>query len=163
MVEIGLIVVALSTAALCMLLGATVYESVVMAPNFAHGKTALEGARAFLTATNPGNFFRILSPLTQAMLLLSVALIWSTEPSSARWFMITAFVVAIGVDVITYKFHYPRNKIMFVDPLEGSSDALQKVARQWARGNYVRMFLLAVSAFAAFATFYQLLHSIWRT
>lgn len=160
MVEIGMIVVALSIAGLCMLLGATIYESVVMAPNFARGKAALEGARAFLIATNPGNFFRILSPLTQAMLLISVVLIWSAEPSSARWFMISAFVVAIGVDIITYKFHYPRNKIMFVDPLESKSDALQKVAHEWARGNFVRMFLLAVSAIATFTAYYKLLHRI---
>lgn len=160
MAELGVFTVALATASLCMLLGATLYESVVMAPNFARGKAALESARAFLIATNPGNYFRVLSPVTQGLLLVSVLLIWNADPRSVRWILITALGVHILVDVITYSYHYPRNKIMFVAPLERPSAELQEVAREWAKGNYVRMGLLMVSAIAAFTAFYQLLHRV---
>jgi hypothetical protein len=45
-----------------MLLGAGVYESAVVAPNFQGAPTSLEHARGFYHATNPGTFFRVLSP-----------------------------------------------------------------------------------------------------
>lgn len=156
MAELLTITIALSITLLSMLLGATLYESVVMAPNYARGIEALKNVRAFLTAANPARYFRFLSPLTQALLLLSAVLSWAEEPIYARWFLLIALGALICTDVITFTYHYPRNKVMFVLPLDRPSAELQKVAREWAKGNYVRMGLLVVSVIGAFTALYSL-------
>jgi len=142
-------VLALAVIAVCMSLGAACYESVVMAPNFAANvPDGLMHARGFLTQSHPGNYFRVLAPATQVLLLLSVILNWRTR--NARWWLVTAFALMVLTDVITYTFHYPRNDLMFVQPLESSTpEALEAAAREWGTGNYARIALIAGSAVMA--------------
>lgn len=142
-------VVPVATVAVCMLLGAAVYESVVMAPNYVHGLASLEHARGFLVATTPGNLFRVLSPAVQVLLLLSVAITWRASPRRLRWLLLFAFCAAVLTDVVTFTFHYPRNDILFVAPLDRSAADLHRIAREWALGNYVRIGLLAGAVVAA--------------
>jgi hypothetical protein len=123
-----------------MLLGAGVYESVVVAPNFQGAPTSLEHARGFYHVTNPGVSFRVISPATQLFLL--VALVCNWKPPVTRWSLAGALVLAILADVITFKFHYPRNAILFLTPLTGSATDLDRVGREWAAGNYVRIVLI---------------------
>lgn len=139
-------VVALAVIAVCMSLGAACYESVVMAPNFAvNVPESLTHARGFLAQSHPGNFFRVLAPATQVLLLLSVILNWRAR--KARWWLVTALAFMVLTDVITYTFHYPRNDLMFVQPLENSTpEALEAAAREWGTGNYARIALIAGSA-----------------
>jgi hypothetical protein len=95
-----------------MLLGAGLYESVVLAPNLQGAPSSLEHARGFYHATNPGMFFRVLSPGTQIFLLLAQVCNWAPAPLT-RWRLAGALVLAILGDVITFKLHYPRNTILF--------------------------------------------------
>lgn len=126
------------------LLGAGAYESVVLAPNLQGAPTSLEHARGFYHVTNPGIFFRVVSPATQLFLL--VALVCNWKAAGTRWSLTGALVLAILADVITFKFHYPRNTILFLAPLTGSAADLDRVATEWAAGNYVRI-LLILTAF----------------
>jgi hypothetical protein len=134
------IALALST----MLLGAGVYESVVVAPNLQGAPTSLEHARGFYRATNPGMFFRVLSPGTQLFLLLALVCNWGPIPVT-RWRLAGALALAILGDVITFKFHYPRNTILFSDPLTRSAADLNRVATEWAAGNYVRIAVILIA------------------
>jgi hypothetical protein len=74
-----------STAiALVALLGAGVYESVVVAPNFHGAPASLQHARGFYHATNPGMLFRVLSVLSPALrLCLLLALLCNWRPVAA--------------------------------------------------------------------------------
>jgi hypothetical protein len=83
------------------LLGAGVYESVVLAPNLQGAPTSLEHARGFYHVTNPGVFFRVVSPATQLFLL--VALVCNWKAPGTRWRLAGALVLAILADVITFK------------------------------------------------------------
>jgi hypothetical protein len=139
--NLRLVSAAIALLASAMLLGAGVYESVVVAPNFQGAPISLEHARGFYHATNPGVFFRVLSPATQLLLLLAMVCNWWPVPVT-RWRLVGALVLAILVDVITFKFHYPRNAILFIDPLTGSAADLDRVGREWAAGNYVRIALI---------------------
>jgi len=139
--------VSTSMVALCMLLGAALYESVVMAPNYMN-LTSLEHARGFLVASTPGTFFRALSPVVQILLLMSVVLTWRASPKQLRWLLLSAFVAAIATDVVTFAFHYPRNHILFVAPLDRPASELHRIALEWAWGNYVRIGLLAGATMA---------------
>jgi hypothetical protein len=139
--NLRLVSVAIALVASAMLLGAGVYESVVVAPNFQGAPISLEHARGFYHATNPGVFFRVLSPATQLLLLVALVCNWGPVPVT-RWRLAAALALAILADVITFKFHYPRNAILFIDPLTGSAAGLDRVGREWAAGNYVRIALI---------------------
>ncbi len=121
-----------------MLLGAGVYESVVLVPNLQGAPTSLEHARGFYRATNPGTFFRVLSPATQLFLLVTLVCNWRPDPGT-RWRLAGALALAILADVITFRFHYPRNAILFGAPLTNPAADFDRVAVEWATGNYVRI------------------------
>jgi hypothetical protein len=137
-VNLRLISAAIALALSAMLLGTGIYESVVVAPNLQGAPTSLEHARGFYHATNPGMFFRVLSPGTQIFLLLALVCNWAPIPLT-RWRLAGALALAIFGDVITFKFHYPRNTILFSGPLTWPAADLDRVAREWAVGNYVRI------------------------
>src|SRR3954452_8985522 len=118
--NLRLISVAIALVVSAMLLGAAVYESVVLAPNLQGAPASLEHARGFYHVTNPGVFFRVLSPATQLFLLFALVCNWKPIPGT-RWQLATALVLAILADVITFKFHYPRNAILFSAPLTNTS------------------------------------------
>jgi uncharacterized membrane protein len=139
-----------ATVGLCMLLGAAVYESRVMAPNYALGLATLEHARGFLVASTPAAFFRIFAPVVQLLLFLSVVLAWRAAPTRVRWLLLVSLCAAIATDVVTYTFHYPRNEILFVAPIDRPEAELLRIAQEWAWGNYVRIGLLCVAVAAAF-------------
>jgi hypothetical protein len=136
-VKLRLISAAIALVLSAMLLGAGVYESVVVAPNFQGAPASLEHARGFYHATNPGMFFRVLSPATQLFLLLALVCNW--KPAGTRWRLAGALALAILADIITFKFHYPRNAILFSAPLTTPPADFDRVAAEWAAGNYVRI------------------------
>src|SRR5882672_7784954 len=53
---------------------------------------SIAAAREYYKTVNPGNFFRIFSPVNQALGLLVLVLFWKTSPS-IRWFAAVAFVM----------------------------------------------------------------------
>lgn len=135
--NLRLVSVAIALVLSAMLLGAGVYESVAVAPNFQGAPTSLEHARGFYHATNPGMFFRVLSPAVQLFLLLALVCNWKAP--GTRWRLAGALALAILADVITFTFHYPRNAILFSAPLTYAPADLDRVATEWATGNYVRI------------------------
>ena len=70
--NLRLVSVGIALVVSAMLLGAAVYESVVLAPNLQGAPTSLEHARGFYHVTNPGVFFRVVSPATQLFLLVAL-------------------------------------------------------------------------------------------
>ena len=144
--NLRLVSVAIALVLSAMLLGAGVYESVVVAPNFQGAPVSLEHARGFYHASNPGVFFRVLSPATQLLLLVALVCNWGPVPVT-RWRLAGALALAILADVITFKFHYPRNAILFLNPLTGPAADLDRVGREWAAGNcaHIGLILIVVS------------------
>jgi len=56
-----------------------------------------------------------------------------------------ALVFLVLTDVITFRFHYPRNDILFVAPLTQPAAYYDQIVRQWAIGNYLRVALILVT------------------
>jgi hypothetical protein len=139
--NLRLVVVAIGLVFSAMLLGTGVYQNVVDAPNYMGAPTSLEHARGFYHATNPGMFFRWLVPTTQLFLLLALVVNWKPAPDT-RWKLGGALVFLVLTDMITFRFHYPRNDILFVAPLTKSPEYYDQVVREWAIGNYVRVVLI---------------------
>ena len=142
--NLRLLVVAIALVLSAMLLGTGVYQNVVDAPNYMGAPTSLEHARGFYHATNPGLFFRALVPATELFLLLALVLNWKRAPGT-RWKLGGALVFLVLTDVVTFRFHYPRNNILFVAPLTQSAAYYDGIVREWAIGNYVRVALILIS------------------
>jgi hypothetical protein len=142
--NLRLVSVAIALVLSAMLLGTGVYQNVVDAPNYMGAPTSLEHARGFYHATNPGMFFRALVPATQLFLLLALVVNWKPAPGT-RWKLGGALVCLVLTDVITFRFHYPRNDILFVAPLTESAAYYDGIVREWAIGNYARVALILVS------------------
>ncbi|MGH7649725.1 MAG: anthrone oxygenase family protein [Gemmatimonadaceae bacterium] len=133
----------LALLAVALLLGATWYETVVMAPNYERDiPGSIVVARQFLARTTPAHFFRVVAPCAQLLTLLAVILGWHKPGGGA---FLVALAVLIVADIITYTFHYPRLAIMFKSGDVQNAEALRRAARQWASGNLVRGVLLLVA------------------
>lgn len=142
--NLRLVSVAIALVFSTILLGASVYQSVVDAPNYHGGPVALEHARGFYHAVNPGVFFRAVAPASQLLLLVAIVCNW--KPTSVtRWRLTVGLALLILADVVTFRFHYPRNSILFVDPLTNTSAFYDRVATEWATGNFVRSALILIT------------------
>jgi uncharacterized membrane protein len=142
----------LALLGLTLLLGATAYESVVMAPNYERDiPDSLSTARRFLVRTTPAHYFRVVAPITLIVLLIDVIVSWRVP--YARTGLVTGFVALAVGDAITFAFHYPRLDIMFKQPLGEDAVRLRKAAREWALGNIVRAVLLVVAFLAVLHAF----------
>ena len=127
------------------LLGGSLYDAIVMAPNYRVGiPESLEHVRQFMAVANPGNFFRVVSPLTQLSILVSLILGWG-RPAGRKWWLIPALLLIVAGDVLTFTFHYPRNAILFHDPMHTLPQTLQQAANEWAYGNYLRVMLVGAA------------------
>jgi uncharacterized membrane protein len=122
------------------LLGAALYDAVVLAPNLRGGPTGLEHGRSFLSAATPANLFRILSPATQVLMLAAVVTNWGIP--TCRWPLAGALLALVASDVLTLTYHYPRNRLLFEAPLTVSPERLDLAARQWTAANFVRVALV---------------------
>jgi hypothetical protein len=140
-VNLRLASVAIALVLAAMLLGTGVYQNVVDAPNYMGAPSSLEHARGFYHATNPGMFFRALVPLTQLFLLVALVCNWRPAPGT-RWKLVGALTFLILTDMITFRFHYPRNDILFIAPLTQPPAYYDRVVTEWAIGNYVRVALI---------------------
>ena len=131
-----------------MLLGGAVYESIVMAPNYRTAvPESLKHLRGFMRITNPAYYFRVFSPATIISLIVTIIACWKFLP--ARWWFVGAFVGQVITDTITYTFHYPINRILFIDPLISDNQLLIKLAREWGAGNKIRVIILVLIAVCA--------------
>ena len=93
-----------------------------------------------MTAATPANLFRKLAPATQILVLLSIATGWPN--AYRRWALVGALFALILGDIITFTYHYPRNRLLFTAPLNEPPEKLNIAARQWASANLVRIVLV---------------------
>ena len=128
---------------LSMLLGASSFQVVVDMPNWT-GLPALEHYRAFYQVLNPGTFFQMLLPTTLLALLAALVCNWRPIPAT-RWRLAGALALTILVGVITFAFHFPRNRILFEDPLTRTAAYYHQVVMEWAAGDYIRLAMIVTA------------------
>jgi len=128
---------------LSMLLGASSFQVVVDMPNWT-GLPALEHYRAFYQVLNPGTFFQMLLPTTLLALLAALVCNWRPIPTT-RWRLAGALALTILVGVITFAFHFPRNRILFEDPLTRTAAYYHQVVMEWAAGDYIRLAMIVTA------------------
>jgi len=139
------ILLAVSAATAAGLLFVNVYNSVVDAPNWgANILESISAARHYFTASNPGNFFRIFSPINQVLALVVVALSWKTD----RYIALSSLAVAVLIDVLTFSYFYPRNEILFMGVMD--EQVLRNAWQQWSSMNWLRSAMCLANTVLAF-------------
>jgi Domain of unknown function (DUF1772) len=117
------------------------YTSIVDVPAWGSAiPDSLQTARQYYHYSNPGNFFRIFSPINQFLGLLSLILFWN-RGKQVRWFLISAFVLYVIGEGMTFKYFYPRNEIMFLSDIT-DVDKLKITWEQWRNMNWVRTLVI---------------------
>jgi len=142
LLQIPLSVIAL--LAVSILFGAAIYDTVVLGPNFqAGGPEGLEHARLFMVAATPARLFRVLSPATQATLLLCAVVFWKMP--TLRWSFICALAAILACDALTFAYAYPRLRVLFTAPLATAASELRRAANGWVYCSYARAALVAAA------------------
>jgi hypothetical protein len=119
------------------------------------GRAELPGCSDFfgtcpriLSCNEPRGVFRWLVPTTQLLLLVAIVCNWRPAPGT-RWRLGGALALLVLTDMITFRFHYPRNDILFVAPLTQPPAYYDHVVTEWAIGNYVRVALILIAVVLA--------------
>lgn len=113
-------------------------------------------ARDFFKTANPGNFFKIFSPASQLLTLLSLVLCWK-KAKSIRLFLSIALICYILGDIFAFTYFHPRTDIMMSQPTP-DTETLKRLSSEWSNMNWVRSFILLIGvlfSFAALDKFYS--------
>jgi uncharacterized membrane protein len=137
------------------LLLVNIYTSLVDARSWGSDiPNSIAAAREYYKTVNPGNFFRIFSPINQALGLLVLVLFWKTSPS-IRLFAAIAFVMYILAEGLTFQYFYPRNDILFKTARLSDTDLLRKTWSEWNTMNWVRTSALLVGLIFSFLSLHK--------
>ena len=137
------------------LLLVNMYTSIVDAKSWGSDiPNSIGAAREYFKTVNPGNFFRIFSPVNQLLGLLVLILFWKTSPS-IRLCAGAAFVMYLLAEGLTFGYFYPRNDIMFKTAQLTDINLLKKTWSEWNTMNWVRTLVLLVGLFFSFLSLHK--------
>ncbi|RAO13475.1 DUF1772 domain-containing protein [Micromonospora noduli] len=131
--------------------GGVAAETVMLYPNiFGDAPASLDRAREFLVAGGPSDYFPPLGASVVLMSLAATALTWRNR--RLRWYVAAAAAVFIACEFLfSVVFFWPRNEIMFVNPVgTHSPEYLRQVAEEFVAGHWVRLAGGAVTSALAF-------------
>ena len=149
--KLRLIIICLAATVASGILFVNIYTSVVDAPNWGHDMpTSIQAARNYFIVANPGTFFRMFAPVNQVVTLVALVSCWTVD-RRLRYFLLAALLIAVGTDVMTFGYFYPRNAIMFVNPMEGNLDAIRTAWTGWTSMNWLRSVIAAIGVTLDFA------------
>ncbi len=114
---------------------------------------SIETAREYLKAVNPGNFFRIFSPINQVLALVALVLFWKSSPTVRIYLGITLVLYVLS-ELFTFSYFYPRNDIMFKNSLT-DIDAIRKAWTGWNSMNRLRSFILFAGIIFSFMALHK--------
>lgn len=150
------VVLFLSIAIASGLLLVNIYTSLIDAKSWGSNiPNSIATAREYYKTVNPGNFFRLFSPINQVLGLLVLILFWKASPS-IRMCLGTAFILYIIGDVLTFAYFYPRNDIMFRIANLTDVDLLNKTWSEWNTMNWVRSLILLAGIFFSFLALHRI-------
>ena len=111
-------------------------------------------AREYYKIVTPGNFFRIFSPINQALGIIVLILFWKSNPS-IRIYLGAALVLYMLAEAMTFGYFYPRNDIMFRTAQLTDVDLLRKAWSEWSSMNWVRTLVLVIGVIFSFLALHK--------
>jgi hypothetical protein len=139
-----MLIVFASVAVASGLLFTNMYTSLVDTVNWGSNlPQSIETTRSYFKAADPGNFFRLFSPLNQVLALLALILFWKASPG-VRLYLGIAFIWYVLGDVLTFAYFYPRNDTLFKSTPLPDTDTLARIIGEWKLMNWVRTAIVFV-------------------
>lgn len=139
------------------LLFTNVYNSVIDAHNWGSNLPAsIQTTRDYFSSRNPGDFYRVASPINQVISALALAFCWKAGGRVRAW-CAAALVISVLSDMFTFAYFFPRNAIMFEAPLRASVDAIRQAHSEWAAMNWVRSAGVGLNVVAGFGALFALI------
>jgi hypothetical protein len=140
------------------LLFVNIYTSIVDATSWgSHIPESILAAKAYFQTVNPGTFFRIFSPLNQLLCLLALITCWKLG-KKIRIYCAIALLIAVSTDAFTFVYFYPRNAIMFINPIT-DIEVVKTAWTEWATMNWLRSALVVAELVFNFAALSFILKS----
>ncbi len=116
---------------------------------------SISAAREYFKTVNPGNFFRVFSPVNQVLALLALILFWKSAPA-ARIYLGAAFALYVLGEMFTFAYFFPRNDIMWKTAQLTDVDVLRKAWSEWSSMNWLRTFILLVGLSCSFLSLHKI-------
>ncbi len=102
-----------SISVACGLLFANLYSSLIDAKSWGSDiPNSISITRQYFKTVSPGNFFRLFSPVNQALGIIVLILFWKTS-RSIRLCLGAALVMYLLAEGLTFEYFFPRNAILF--------------------------------------------------
>ncbi len=118
----------------------TIYNLMVDANSWGSNMPAsILTARDYYRQVDPRNFFRIIAPINQILILLAIILFWKDSKSLRLYFLAAFFLYAI-IASLTFIYFVPRDMIIFNSPIENTGQ-IKTALSGWTRMNWLRTFL----------------------
>jgi hypothetical protein len=111
--------------------------------------------RNYFKAANPGNFFRVFSPVNQVLALVVLILFWKAFPA-VRPYLGSALVLYVLGDVFTFAYFYPRNDLLFRTAALNDTGLLRKVISEWSTMNWLRSLVIFAGLFFSFLSLHKI-------
>jgi hypothetical protein len=138
------------------LLLTNIYTSIIDAKSWGSNiPDSIAAARAYFATVNPGNFFRLFSPINQLLGILVLILFWKSVPS-VRMYTGAALLMYLVAEAMTFGYFYPRNAILFNTASLTDIDLLKKTWSQWNSMNWVRSGVLLTGIIFSFLALFRL-------
>jgi len=118
---------------------------------------SIQTARNYYSQIDPRNFFQIIAPINQSLILLTIILFWKDSTSLRVYFSISFILYAI-IGILTVVYFVPRDIIIFTSPIEGHTDKIKTALSQWRNMQFVRSLLGLIGilfTFKGLDTFYK--------
>lgn len=143
------IIVLISVAVASGVLFSNIFNSMVIAaatdsdiPN------SVIAGREFFKVANPGDFFKVFSPASQFLILLSLVLFWKIS-KKVRLYLGIALLCSICSDIMAFTYFHPRTDLMNSNPMP-DVETLKRLSSEWSDMNWVRSFILLIGLVFSF-------------
>jgi hypothetical protein len=138
------------------LLFTNLYNSIIDAKSWGSNiPNSIFTAREYFKVTDPGNFYRVFSPINQVIALIVLIVFWKSFPS-LRLYMGVVLALYIFADVMTFAYFYPRNDIMFKTAQLVDTDLLKRTWSQWTMMTWVRTAALFFGVVLSFISLHHI-------
>jgi hypothetical protein len=118
----------------------TVYNLMVDAQSWgADFPASIQTARDYYRHVDPRNFFAVVAPINQLLILLTIILFWR-DGKSLRLYFTASFLLYAVIGLLTSLYFIPRDITIFSAPIEGLTKITAALA-QWKSMQLVRSVL----------------------
>ena len=118
----------------------TIYNLTVDANSWGSNIPAsIQTARDYYRQVDPRNFFQIVAPVNQLLILLTIILYWK-DSVSLRLYFSMAFLLYAIIAALTFIYFVPRDMIIFNSPIENTGP-IKTALSQWKQMNWLRTLL----------------------